>query len=180
ALKHEHTLTAEQIATIHCGVNVISHQALRKEPRATTPEEARFSLHYTLAVVLLEGAVELKHFAPATLARADVRALMPKVTVGVHPELQTLEAKKNDFGEVTVTLKNGRTLCRRATRVRGRAPQFLGDSDVDGKFIGCAEPALGAKRAHRLLAALRGLEARNEIRSLLPAAYGLATQSNRE
>ena len=74
ALKQEHNLTADQIAAIQCGVNVISHQALGKEPRATTPEEARFSLHFTLSMVLLEGSVELKHFAPATLTRDDVRS----------------------------------------------------------------------------------------------------------
>jgi 2-methylcitrate dehydratase PrpD len=175
ALKQEHQLNADQIETIQCGVNVISLQALRKEARAATPEEARFSLHFTLSMVLLEGSVELKHFSPATLARDDVRACMQKIAVAVHPELQTLEAKKRDFGEVAVTLKDGRKLLHRATRVRGRAPQFLDEADVDAKFIGCAEPALGAEKAHGLLAALRGLETRTEIRSLIPAAYGLAT-----
>jgi 2-methylcitrate dehydratase PrpD len=175
ALKQEHKLTADQIDKIQCGVNVISHQALRKEPRAATPEEARFSLHFTLSMILLEGSVELKQFAPATLARDDVRACMEKIAVAVHPELQTLEAKKRDFGEVAVTLKDGRKLLHRATRVRGRAPHLLDDADVDGKFIGCAEPALGAERAQGLLAALGRLETQNEIRSLLPAAYGLAT-----
>ena len=180
ALQQENHLSVDQIDTIHCGVNVISHQALRQEPRAATPEEARFSLHFTLSMVLLEGSVELKHFAPATLARDDVRACMQKIAVGVHPELQTLEAKKRDFGEVIVTLKDGRKLLRRATRVRGRAPHFLDDADVDGKFIGCAEPALGAEKAHGLLIALRGLETHNEIRSLIPGAYGLATRTNTE
>jgi 2-methylcitrate dehydratase PrpD len=180
ALRQEHALSAEEIESIECGVNVISHQALRREPRAATPEEARFSLHFTLAIVVLEGSVELKHFAPATLAREDVCALMRKVTVAVHPELQTLEAKKNDFGEVIVKLQNGRKLCRRATRVRGRAPQFLSDSDVEGKFIGCAEPALGAERAQSLLSALRRLDSQSEIRSLIPAAYGVARQADEE
>ena len=103
---------------------------------------------------------------------------MQKIAVTVHPELQSLEAKKRDFGEVMVTLKDGRRLLHRATRVRGRAPQFLDDADVDGKFIGCAEPVLGSERAHGLLAALRRLESQSEIRSLMPAAYCLATQAN--
>ncbi len=180
ALKQEHKLSADQIESIECGVNVISYQALRKEPRVASPEEARFSLHFTLSMVLLEGSVELKHFAPATFTREDVRACMGKIAVAVHPELQTLEAKKNDFGEVTVTLNDGRKLLRRARRVRGRAPQFLDDADVDGKFIGCSEPALGAERAHGLLTALRSLEKQTEIRSLIPAAYGLATRADRE
>jgi 2-methylcitrate dehydratase PrpD len=174
ALKQEHLFTLDQVESIHCAVNVISHQALRKEPRAATAEEARFSLHFTVAMILLEGSVELKHFAPATLGRDDVRAVMQKVSVAVHPELQTLESKKQDFGEVTVILKDGRKLACRAVRVRGRAPFFLDDADVDGKFIGCAEPALGADKARGLLAALRHIESQKQIGSILPAAYGLA------
>jgi 2-methylcitrate dehydratase PrpD len=176
-LKREHALNANQVESIDCGVNVISHQALRKEPRASTSEEARFSLHFTLSMALLEGSVELKHFSPATLARDDVRACMEKIRVSVHPELQTLEAKKRDFGEVIVTLKDGRKLVERATRVRGRAPHFLDDVEVDAKFVGCAEPALGAERTRKLLSELRGLETRNAIRSIIPAAYGLATSA---
>ena len=175
ALKQEHRLTRDQIDSIHCGVNVISHQALRKEPQAATAEEARFSLHFTMAMILLEGSVELKHFAPATRARDDVRAVMQKVSVGIHPELATLESKKRDFGEVTVTLKDGRKLTHRATRVRGRAPLFLADADVDAKFLGCAGPALGESKAQELLDSLRHLDRQKYIRPLLPAAYGVAT-----
>jgi 2-methylcitrate dehydratase PrpD len=180
ALTQEHKLTADQIESIECGVNVISHQALRKEPSAASPEEARFSLHFTLSMVLLEGSVELKHFVPATFSRDDVRACMEKIRVTVHPELQTLEAKKRDFGEVIVSLKDGRKLSHRAARVRGRAPQFLDDADVDGKFTGCAEPAIGAERARKLLGALRCLEMHSEMRSLIPAAYGLASNTHTE
>ena len=43
-----------------------------------------------------------------------------KIRVAVHPELQTLEAKKRDFGEVTVSLKDGRKLSHRAARVPPR------------------------------------------------------------
>ena len=174
ALKQEYGIGADQIDSIHCGVNVISHQALRKEPQAATAEEARFSLHFTLSMILLEGSVELKHFVPTMLARDDVRALMQKISVGVHPDLATLESKKRDFGEVAVTLKDGRKLSHRATRVRGRAPLFLTDADVDAKFLGCAEPALGVEKARGLLTALRRLESQEHLRSLLPAAYGLA------
>jgi 2-methylcitrate dehydratase PrpD len=179
ALKQDHGLVADRIESIDCGVNVVSHEALRKEPRASTPEEARFSLHFTLSMALLEGSVELKHFDSASLGRDDVRACMQKIRVAVHPELQALEAKKRDFGEVIVTLKDGRKLSQRANRVRGRAPHFLDDAEVDAKFMGCAEAVIGAERARKLLAQLRGLETRDEIYSLLPAAYGLASDTHK-
>lgn len=174
ALKQSHNLSAEQIDTIECCVHALSYQALRKESEAATAEAARFSLHFTMALVLLEGAVELKHFLPETRNRADVRALMAKVRVAVHPELETLESKKQVFGEVKVRLKDGRLLSQRAAQVRGRAPLALTDADVDAKFLGCVEPALGAIKAQELLSALRHLDEKTEIRSLLPSAFGLA------
>jgi 2-methylcitrate dehydratase PrpD len=172
ALKREHQLIADQIDTIDCRVHAVSYQALRKEPEASSAEAARFSLHFTMALVLLEDAVELKHFSLETRNREDIRALMRKVRVSIHPELETLESKKQVFGEVQVRLKDGSQLTKRASRVRGRAPLALTDADVDEKFLGCAEPALGAAKAQALLSALRRIDEQTEVRSLLPAAFG--------
>ncbi len=174
ALKSAHKLCADQIERIDCAVHAVSMQALRQDRRVSTPEQGRFSLHFTLPLILLEGSVELKHFAPQYFGRKDIQDLMDRVSVAVHPELQTLESKKRVFGEVTVTLKDGRRLSHRASQIRGRAPFPLTDTDVDAKFLGCAEPALGAGKASELLAALRNLESHASIRSLLPAAFGLA------
>jgi len=174
ALKRDHDLRAEQIDEIECLVHAVSYQAVRKDPEAATAEAARFSLHFTMALVLLEGGVELKHFLPETRNRDDVRALMRKVRVAIHPELETLQSKKSVFGEVQVRLKDGRLLAHRATQVRGRGPLALTDADVDGKFLGCAEPALGPAKAQELLSKLRRLDEQPEIRRLLPTAFGLA------
>lgn len=174
ALKRDHDLSAGQIDEIDCLVHAVSYQAVRKDPEAATAEAARFSLHFTMALVLLEGGVELKHFSPETRNRDDVRALMRKVRVAVHPELETLESKKKVFGEVQVRLTDGRRFTHRATQVRGRGALALTDADVDEKFLGCAEPALGATKARELLAKLRRLDEQPEIRSLLPTAFGLA------
>ncbi len=174
ALKHEHQLIADQIDTIDCRVHAVSYQTLRKETEVSSAEAARFSLHFTMALVLLEGAVELRHFSPETRSRDDIRSLMRKVRVSIHPELETLESKKQVFGEVQVRLKDGSQLIKRADQVRGRAPLALTDADVNEKFLGCAEPALGAAKAQALLSALRRIDEQTEIRSLLPAAFGLA------
>ncbi|HLN86716.1 MAG TPA: MmgE/PrpD family protein, partial [Candidatus Limnocylindrales bacterium] len=107
ALKKQHGLSADEIDRIDCRVHAVSYQALRKEPIVTTAEQGRFSLHFTTALVLLEGSVELKHFTPATFGRKDIQECMPKVTVAVHPELETLESKTKAFGQVDVRLKDG-------------------------------------------------------------------------
>jgi len=174
ALKSAHNLRAEQIERIDCSVHAVSYQALRKEPGVSTPEQGRFSLHFTMPLIVLEGSVELKHFAPRYFDRKDLQALSNRVAIAIHPELETLESKKKAFGEVTVTLKDGRRLSHRATEIRGRPPLPLSDADVDGKFVGCAEPALGEDKARALLTALRCLEAQQAMGPLLSRAYSLA------
>jgi 2-methylcitrate dehydratase PrpD len=174
ALKRDHDLRTDQIDAIECRVHALSYQALRKEPEAATAEAARFSLHFTMALVLLENGVELKHFLPQTRDREDIRAVMRKVRVAIHPELESLESKKKVFGEVAVRLKDGRVLTQRATQVRGRAPLALTDADVEEKFLGCTEPTLGLARAQELLSKLNRMEEQPDLRTLLPAAFQLA------
>jgi 2-methylcitrate dehydratase PrpD len=174
ALKRDHALVAEQVESIECGVHALSIQALRQEAEIQTAEEARFSLRFAAAMVLLEGSVELKHFSRATFSREDVRALMQRVRVYVHPDLRDLESKKGNFAEVIVRRKDGGAIAKRETKIRGRAPLLLDDSEVDAKFRGCMERVLGQKNSQVLLEKLHSLESVPELRTLLPAAYGLS------
>jgi 2-methylcitrate dehydratase PrpD len=128
-------------------------------------------------MVLLDGSVELKHFSQATFKRDDVRALMKRVRVYLHPELSDLESKKSNFADVVVGRKDGSSISKRETQIRGRAPLFLDDSDVDAKFCGCVEPVLGRNNCHALLENLHGLESLEELKSLFPAAYGVPSYS---
>src|ERR687891_188200 len=173
-LKRDHALAAEEVESIECGVHALSFQALRQESEIQTAEEARFSLHFAAAMVLLEGSVELKHFSQATFNREDVRALMKRVRVYVHPELCDLESKKRNFAEVIVHRKDGGSISKSETKIRGRAPLVLNDSEVEAKFRGCVEPVLGVKNSQALLEKLRSLDSLPELRTLLPAAYGPA------
>jgi 2-methylcitrate dehydratase PrpD len=174
ALKRDHALTADQVESIECSVHALSVQALRQEPEVRTAEAARFSLHFAAAMVLLEGSVELKHFSQTTFMRENVRALMKRVRVSVHPELRDLESKKRNFAEVIVHRKDGSATSKRETQIRGRAPLLLDDSEVDAKFRGCTEPVLGETNSQSLLEKLHNLESVKELKTLLAAACGPA------
>ena len=173
-LKRDHALTADQIESIECGVHALSFQALRQELEVQTAEEARFSFHFAAAMVLLDGSVELKHFSQATFRREDVRTLMKRVRVSIHPELSNLESKKRNFAEVIVHRKDGSAISKRETQIRGRAPLLLDDFEVDAKFRGCTEPVLGERNSQALLEKLRRFESLEALKTLLPAAFGPA------
>jgi hypothetical protein len=70
--------------------------------------------------------------------------------------------------------KDGSSISKRETQIRGRAPLVLDDSEVDAKFRGCVEPVLGGKNCQALLENLHSLESLEEVKTVFPAAYGLA------
>lgn len=172
-LKQEHRIDAEMVERIECGIQRLAYEVLGKKPEVHSPEQARFSLHFAMAAVLLEGEIELNHFTPNFISREDIQSLMKKVRVFIHPELQDLQSKSKNFGEVTVYFKDGSCTSKRESRVRGRAPLLLSDTDVDGKFRGCVRQFLGDARTEELLHELHHLESQRQIGNLLPAAYGL-------
>jgi len=79
--------------------------------------EGKFSLQYTLASALLDGAVRISTFTDSRLAKADMQALLPKITVTMRPEIPTIFAGR--YVEVEVDLSDGRTLRERCDRPRG-------------------------------------------------------------
>ena len=99
---------------------------------------------------------------------------MQRVRVFIHPELSNLESKKRNFAEVTVHRKDGSSISKRETQIRGRAPLLLDDFEVDAKFRGCTEPVLGEKNSQTLLERLRSFESLQALKTLLPAAFGPA------
>jgi 2-methylcitrate dehydratase PrpD len=172
-LKQEHRIDAKKVERIECGIQRLAYEVLGKKPEVHSPEQARFSLHFAMAAVLLEGEIELSYFTPNFISREDIQSLMKKVRVFIHLELRDLESKSKAFGEVTVYFNDGSSISKRESRVRGRAPLILSDTDVDGKFRGCVRQFLGEKRTEELLHELHDLESLKQVRNLLPAAYGL-------
>lgn len=172
-LRQEHRIDAEMVERIECRIQRLAYEVLGKKPEVHNPEQARFSLHFAMAAVLLEGEIELSHFTPNFIAREDVQSLMKKVGVFIHPELRDLQSKGKNFGEVAVYFKDGSCISKRESRVRGRAPFLLSDADVDGKFRSCVRQFLGDARTEALLHELHHLESQRQIGNLLPAAYGL-------
>jgi 2-methylcitrate dehydratase PrpD len=62
------------------------HDALVfRDPK--TPDEARFSLTYSVAVAWVHGQVTLDDFEPAALDRPEVRAVMDRITTSIEDEL---------------------------------------------------------------------------------------------
>ena len=73
-----------------------------------------------------------------------------------------------------VHCKDGSSISKRETQIRGRAPLLLDDFEVDAKFRGCTEPVLGARNSQALLEKLHIFESLEALKTVLPAAFGPA------
>ena len=122
-------------------------------PVVTTGLEAKFSVQYTLAAALTDGAISLRHFGDAAIARRDLRDLTARVTAsGVECGDALSQAC-----ELTVKLKDGTTRTVRREDAEGRA---AGDYPgyMEAKFTDCVEQVSDRARADNLLPRLRSFE----------------------
>ena len=147
ALRAEHGFSAAQVERVDVLVNRMSYDNLMyAEPR--TELEARFSMHWCIALALLQGRLRLADFTPAALKRREVRAWLPRIAVRhtrpgkEHP----LMDNGREPASVAVLLKDGRRLERYAQHAKGTLQAPATAAELDAKFTDCAgsRPALRA------------------------------------
>jgi 2-methylcitrate dehydratase PrpD len=169
AVRAKHSPDPSRIAAIHCTMNALVPDILVHH-RPETPAQAKFSMEYCLAVALLDGACGIAQFKPDRVARADVQALLRRVTTSVDPAI----AYRNGVypGTVTVTLDDGTTRNASAEEAKGHPDFPLSIEELRGKFLDCAAATLPAARAETAFAALAALEGAprlSDITALLEA-----------
>jgi 2-methylcitrate dehydratase PrpD len=103
------------------------------------------------------------------LANPAIRAVMPKVSVSLDPELADAYPGRR-AAKVWITLADGRELYRHQPTRKGDPDAPLSDAEVSEKFRELTVPVVGAEAAEALLAALWSGNA-------LPGAVPLLTQS---
>ncbi len=118
----------------------IEHVRVTVEPRGLTPLihhrpltglHGKFSMEYTVAAALLDGAVRLESFSDEAVQRPEAQALIRKV--------EPREEAENPMprrSQVEVELKNGE---RRTSRVEGlRGAQIpVTETEIEKKFRDC-------------------------------------------
>ena len=124
-------------------------------PDPRTPEEARFSHEYNLAVSLLDGVPGVSSFEPERIDRADVRALLRRVSTRNHPD--DLPSPASWEYRVFVALKDGRVLSKAVPRPLGHPRNPMSSSDISAKFERCVAPMLAPRDVHALRDAVLSL-----------------------
>ncbi len=134
--------------------------------RPETRESADHSLPFVMAVALMEGGVEIRHYDELYYKRPDVRALMQKIKVriGEEPVAAWPEVPLNI---VDVELKSGKVLSTKVAYHLGHFKRLMTDEEQERKFRPLAEPLLPKKQIDELLACLRRLDDVEQISELI-------------
>jgi len=114
-LVREEGLRAEDVESIACRGNHLLQLSLMHH-RPTRGLQGKLSLEFCLAATLLNGWPAPEHYTDEYVNRPEVLALIEKITVGSHPDMEGLDMTKGeDFlaMEVVVTRKDGSTVTRR-------------------------------------------------------------------
>ncbi len=148
-LQREHGFTAGDVAAIRVG-GYGPTKTICDRPDALTETDCRFSVQYTVAALLTLGGVRLAAFEPERLRDPAIRAIMPKVSVDLDPELADAYPGRR-AAKVWITLKDGRTLHRFQPTRKGDPDAPLSDAELSEKFTELAAPVIGAPAAAALL-----------------------------
>lgn len=148
-LVEQHAVSPADVAGLVLRVNPRLDNVCNRQ-RVDSGLEAKFSLRM-LAAMALSGidTAAPESFSDAVVQRHDLQALFSIVAVELDPTVAPTG------GEVVLTAR-----CGAVYRSGGNAVRLAGDaarSSLDAKFRVLAEPVIGADRAARLLARLRGI-----------------------
>jgi aconitate decarboxylase len=163
-LRRKHALMPEAIDKVEIDFPRFDYV---NRPKPKSGLDGKFSIQYTTAVALLDGAVTIDSFSDARRFAVDLEELLPRVTLMFRDDIP------GDFNKtwavVRVQLRDGRVLEERCDKPRGIWGHPLTRDERLAKFRMCLSPTFSDETADSVIAMVEGLAGMKTIRPLLTA-----------
>jgi len=161
----EHGLTANAVERVDVGTNHnMPNTLIHRRPQNEL--QAKFSMEFSMAILLLDGKAGLLQYTDAVVQRPDVQAMLERVNFHVHPEAEAAGYDKMTT-IIDIHMKDGRTISGRADFGKGSPANPMNYEEVAEKFRGCAEAARWpAAKATAIIETVRRLETLADIHEL--------------
>jgi len=161
----ENKITAQQVERVDVGTNKNMPNALIHH-RPVDALQAKFSMEFCMAALLLYGRAGLNEFTDEVVRRPEVQSMIQRVRFGVHPE-----AEKAGYNKMTtildIRLQDGRTVSGREDFAKGSPANPMSYEEVAAKFEDCARFAKWpASKTGAIIEGVRTLEEMPDIRKL--------------
>jgi 2-methylcitrate dehydratase PrpD len=135
-LIREHHIKAAEVERVDVGTNRNMPTALIHH-RPKDHLQAKFSMEFCFASLLMYGRAGLREFTDEVVNRAEVQRMIEKIHFGVHPE-----AEKAGYHRMTtiieIRLTDGRTITGRADWGKGSPQIPMSYDEAAEKFLDCA------------------------------------------
>ncbi|MDB5822851.1 MAG: hypothetical protein JWR21_1555 [Herminiimonas sp.] len=152
-----------RVGTNHNMPNALIHH------RPVNELQAKFSMEFCMAILLLEGRAGLSEFTDAVVNRPDVKAMIEKIDFVVDAEAEAAGYHKMTT-IIDIHLADGRTISGRADFGKGSPFEPMHYEDVADKFRENADYArFPSQQAESVIAMVRDLETLPSIDLLMAA-----------
>jgi 2-methylcitrate dehydratase PrpD len=150
-LRNENNLTGDQIERVELKVHpLVLELTGKKTPREGL--EGKFSIYHAVAVAIIEGAGGEKQFSDRAVADPTIVALRGKVIPTITPGIDPAQV------DMTIVLKDGRTLNRRIEHAIGSVETPMTDKQLETKFADLADGIIPAGSIRRVMDACWNVE----------------------
>lgn len=140
--------------------------------RPSSEYAAKFSLPWSVAAMLLDGAVGIETYLPANLARSDLTDLAARISWDTSAA--TTQAAADAPGDVLMTLDDGRAIAGHVDRSPGGGSAPLAEAELRSKLAGNVGPL-----ADRLAAAVETLRTAPDLTELIRVTADAAVTDRR-
>ena len=162
-----HNIQAAQVEKVDIGANHnMTSTLLHHHPKSGL--EAKFSMEFCLAILLLERKAGLGQFSDKVVQRPDVQEMIRRINFYVDAE-----AESTGFDKMTsllrVHLRDGSVITGRADFAKGSPTNPMNFEEAAMKFRGCAEFAEWPRaKTEKIIAFVSALEIAPDISVLTP------------
>jgi len=164
-LIRKHDIRPQQVARVKVGTNRHMPNALIHH-RPQNELQAKFSMEFCMAILLLERKAGLAEFTDAVVNRPDVRRMIERIEFGVHPEAEAAGYEKMTT-IIEIELTDGRRIAGRADFGKGSPANPMTDDELAAKFRECAAwGKLPGKSADKVVDKVFNLEKLKKVREL--------------
>ena len=162
-LRNEYQLTPEMVDRIELRVHPLVIELTGKK----TPQiglEGKFSVYHSVAAAMIDGAAGEKQYSDRAVRDARTIALRDKVNATVDPAIKAEQV------DMTVKLKDGRTLHKFIAHAIGSVEVPMSDKQLEAKFSDLAEGVLPAAKVRALMDACWKVEQLPDAAAIARAA----------
>jgi 2-methylcitrate dehydratase PrpD len=172
----KNNIKAADVEKVEVGGNLSNYRTLFQH-HPMTGLQAKFSMEFAMAILLLDREATLATFTDAVVLRPEVQDMIARVHYAVDPEFNKLELQGASLQAILVEQsglkiyrKDGRVISGRTEPAKGSPENPMTYEEVAGKFRGNAEFAKWPKeKAESVIEQVKSLESAPDMGHLTAA-----------